>query len=139
MKIKDQIKSQRERLNMDTTQLAKRVGVTNQAVLHWESGRSYPKKQRMHDVEQALSFELDWTEGLQSKREGTTAVAMLAQEDIDLLLIICKLPFAAKEALKKIAYLHLEAVELGRPLQSPASPVLAPAPSRKPQRPPTRP
>ena len=134
MQIKDQIRSRREGLGLDMLQLAKRVGVTEQAVRHWESGRSYPGKRKMHDVEQALSFSLDWTEGVKPAGEGKTAAAMIDQGDVNLLLVICKLPLAAKELLGSLAQLHLEAVERARgvlPPPPPPAPPPSPAPARR--------
>lgn len=134
MKIKDQIRSRRESLGMEMDQLAKRVGVTEQAVRHWESGRSYPGKGKMRFVEQALSFTLDWTEGTKPAGEGKTAAAMIDQADVDLLLVICKLPLSAKNLLGEFARLHLEAIERGReavalpPPRAPAVKKLAAAP-----------
>lgn len=114
MLIKDQIRSRREALGLDMLQLAKRVGVTEQAVRHWESGRSYPGKSKMRLVEAALSFVLDWTEGVQPPGGSKTAAAMVDQSDMNLLLVICKLPLRAKNALAEFAEMHLEALEQGR-------------------------
>lgn len=130
MQIKDQIRSRREALGMEMDQLAKRVGVTEQAVRHWESGRSYPGKSKMRMVEQALSFVLDWTEGAKPFGEGKTAAAMIDQGDVDMLLVICKLPLKAKTLIVELSKLHLEAVERGR-ANVPPPPPPRPAPTKK--------
>jgi len=96
---------------MDMHQLAMRVGVTEQAVRHWENGRSYPSKAKTRLLEQALSFVLDWSEGENPVQEGRTAAAMIDKADVDLLLVICRLPFKAKQLMGEFARLHLEAVE----------------------------
>lgn len=130
MKIKDQIQSRREQLGIERVELAERVGVTEQAVRWWENGRSYPSKSKMHRVEQALSFVLDWTEGTRAAGADKTAAAMIDQDDVELLLVICKLPLQAKHALGEIARLHLEAVEQARRTGPPTPPDPEPSKSR---------
>ena len=135
MKIKDQIRSRREKLGIEMKELANRVGVTEQAVRHWETGRSYPGKRKMHDVEAALSFVLDWTEGTRPEGQGKTASAMVDQGDVNLLLVICKLPLAAKNLIGDLAKMHLAAIERGRDAVSPSpTPAPAPAAARRPAR-----
>lgn len=131
MKIKDQIRSRRESLGMDMLQLARRVGVTEQAVRHWESGRSYPGKSKMHLLETALSFVLDWTEGLKPVGEGKTAAAMIDEGDVSLLLVICKLPLRVKTLLGELAQAHLEVLERSREVAPAPPPPPAPAPARR--------
>jgi len=114
LRVKDQIRVRREALGMDMHQLALRVGVTEQAVRHWENGRSFPSKAKTRLLEQALSFSLDWSEGENPTQESKTAAAMIDQRDVDLLLVICKLPLRAKELLGDFARLHLEAVAKAR-------------------------
>lgn len=127
MKIKDQIRVRREALGMDMSQLAMRVGVTEQAVRHWENGRSYPSKSKIRLLEEALSFTMDWSEGENPVSEGKTAAAMIDQSDVDLLLVICKLPLRAKNLFGELARLHLDAIERARPDSSPPSEPLAAA------------
>lgn len=114
MQIKDQIRARREALDMDMAQLAMRVGVTEQAVRHWESGRSYPSKHKIRALEQALSFTMDWSEGSNPISEGTTAASMIDQADVDLLLVICQLPAQAKEIFGALARMHLSVVQQAR-------------------------
>lgn len=114
MLLKDQIRYRRESLGISMKELADRVGITEQAVRHWESGRSFPGKKIMHKVEQALSFTIDWTEGANPGVAGKTAAAMIDQTDVELLLVICKLPLKAKNLIADFARLHLEAVEAAR-------------------------
>jgi transcriptional regulator with XRE-family HTH domain len=129
MLIKDQIRSRREALGYTHADVAKKLGISEQAVRHWENGRSYPSKNKMHDVEQVLSFTIDWTEGQKSAGAGSTAASMIDQNDIDLLLVICKLPLKAKNLMGDLARMHLEAVESARTAASaqPPEPPAAPA------------
>ncbi len=114
MQIKEQIRSRREALGMDMAQLAMRVGVTEQAVRHWENGRSYPSKAKTRLLEEALSFTMDWSEGANPISEGKTAAAMIDKKDVDLLLVICQLPLKAKNLIGEICRLHLDAVKQAR-------------------------
>ncbi len=115
MLIKDQIRARREALGMNMSELATRVGVTEQAVRHWESGRSYPRKPMIPLLEEALSFRMDWHEGMDPDSERRTAAAMIDQRDVDLLMVICKLPLRAKKLFGDLARMHLDAVERARP------------------------
>ena len=109
MKIKDQIRSRREQLEMEMGELARRVGVTEQAVRHWESGRSFPGKSKAHLVEDALSITLDWTEGV-SRRETSTAASLINHADIELLVTLCKLPVGVKLLFAKLAQAYIDDV-----------------------------
>ena len=108
MKIKDQIRSMRDRRNMTVTALADAVGVSDQAVRYWEAGRSYPSKKLASRVEAALDFRLDWSEGEQHSGDRTTANALIDQQDIDLLLLICRLPYGFKGALGNLVRAALD-------------------------------
>lgn len=114
LQIKDQIRVRREALGLDMSQLAMRVGVTEQAVRHWENGRSYPSKSKIRLLEEVLSFTMDWSEGANPVTGASTAAAMIDQRDVDLLLVICQLPLRAKQLLSDIARMHLEAVQQAR-------------------------
>ena len=111
MKIKDQIRARREQLGMSIVQLAERLGVTDQAVRYWEAGRSNPGKQVAQKLEEQLNFHLDWTEGARHSGDRSTINALIDQHDIDLLLLICRLPFDAKNLLGEFARVHLRALE----------------------------
>lgn len=114
-RIKDQILSRREALGLTRKELADRVGVTEQAVRYWEDGRSFPGKSKSRLVEQALSFTLDWTEGASAPAGGgKSASAMIDQNDIDLLLVLARLPAQAKGLIGDFARMHLEVVEKSR-------------------------
>jgi transcriptional regulator with XRE-family HTH domain len=126
MQIKDQIRSRREALGMTKKELADRVGVTEQAVRHWEDGRSFPGKSKARLVEQALSFQIDWTEGAAPPGGSKTAAAYIEQSDIDLVLIIGRLPLHAKSVIGEMARMHLEAVEAARAAESKNPPPPAP-------------
>ena len=113
MKIKDQIKARREQLGIALIDLAERLGVTDQAVRHWESGRSNPSKRMAQRVETVLDFQLDWSEGARHSGDKNTINALLDQRDIDLLLVICRLPWDAKNLVGEFARIHLAALERG--------------------------
>lgn len=110
MKIKDQIRARREQLGVSVTELANRVGVTTQAIRYWEAGRSFPGKSKAPLVESALSFVLDWTEGKKAAAIKPQMAALVAQEDIDLLLLLSRLPVSFKEILASLATAHLAAI-----------------------------
>ena len=114
MQIKDQIRARREQLGMSLVELARLLGVTDQAVRHWEGGRSNPSKRVARKLETALSFQIDWTEGARHSGDDRTINALIDQRDIDLLLVICRLPFDAKNVIGEFARLHLDALEQGK-------------------------
>ena len=137
MLIKDQIRMAREAKGMEMSDLAMQVGVTKQSVYHWENGRSYPSKYKKDAVEQALGIRLDWSEGANALTNGKTAASMMEQTDVDLFLVLCKLPLRAKEAMSELARLHLQAIEQGKAAAS--SPAPAPLASLYIQPRPTKP
>lgn len=114
MKIKDQIRSRREQLGVSVQELARRVSVSAQAVRHWEKGRSFPAKRVAPSLESALSFRLDWTEGVRTRAERPDVTALLDQEDIDIMLVIRKLPSRVKRQLAGLAQMYLDALDTGR-------------------------
>lgn len=114
MKIKDQVRARREQLGVTIEGLAKRVGVSHQAVRHWEAGRSFPGKSKAPKLEEALSFRLDWTEGVKSRLERPDITSLLDQEDIDILLVIRKLPASVKKIIEGFARAYMDALEGGR-------------------------
>jgi len=114
MKVKDQIKARREQLGITIEGLAKRIGVSHQAVRHWEAGRSFPSKSKAPKVEEALSFRIDWTEGVKSRLDRPDITSLLDQEDIDLLLVIRKLPSSVKRIIEQFARSYMDALEGGR-------------------------
>ncbi len=111
MKIKDQIRARREQQGMSIPQLAGDLGVSDQAVRYWEAGRSNPGKKIAQRLEERLSFQLDWTEGARHSGDRQTMNALIDQQDIDLLLVICRLPFDAKTLIGEFARMHLRALE----------------------------
>jgi transcriptional regulator with XRE-family HTH domain len=110
MKVKEQIRARREQLGISVIELAKRVGVSSQSVRHWEAGRSFPGKSKMSALEGALSFTLDWHEGAKPAVEQPKMAALIEQGDIDLLLLICRLPAPFKAILADLAKMHLSAI-----------------------------
>ncbi len=115
MKIKDQIRSRREALGMEMSELGRRIGVTEQAVRHWESGRSYPGRGKVQLLEEALSMTLDWTEGRVPAASGNSAASMIRQEDVDLLLSISLLPLRLKVLIGDLVKAQVEALKTHRP------------------------
>lgn len=113
MKIKDQIRARREQLGISVTELAKRVDVSSQSVRYWESGRSYPGKAKVQALEAALSATLDWSEGV--TRKGKDVTALMEQKDIELLLLISRLPVGFKNLFGEMARLHLAEMDKSRP------------------------
>jgi transcriptional regulator with XRE-family HTH domain len=112
MQVKDQIQLRREQLGLTMKQLADRVGVTEQAVRHWESGRSFPGKSKMSLVEQALNFSLDWSEGAHRGDHRKTARDIVDEADVKLLLLISRLPPKLKALLSQLATAYLEDTEV---------------------------
>lgn len=110
MQIKEQIRARREQLGVSVSELARRVGVSAQSVRHWESGRSFPGKSKAPHVESALSFTLDWTEGKRTSAAQPQMAALVAQGDIDLLLLLCRLPTPFKDLMTDMARMHLAAI-----------------------------
>lgn len=113
MQIKDQIRARREQVGISLVDLAAKLGVTDQAVRHWESGRSNPGKRIAQQVEAVLDFQLDWSEGARHSGDKSTVNALIDQRDIDLLLVICRLPWDAKNLIGELARMHLAALERG--------------------------
>lgn len=111
MKIKDQIRTRREQLGVTIDELGRRVGVSHQAVRYWESGRSFPGKSKAPKLEDALSFRLDWTEGVRSRTGRPDITALLDQEDIEIMLTIRKLPPVVKQHLGEMAKLYMDALD----------------------------
>lgn len=114
MKVKDQIRTRREQLGISIDELARRLEVSGQAVRHWESGRSFPGKNKAGALEAALSITLDWTEGARPVSTGNAMAALVNHADIDLLLLICQLPPPAKQLIGDLVRMHLTALEGGR-------------------------
>jgi transcriptional regulator with XRE-family HTH domain len=121
MKVKDQIRIRREALGMTMKELGDRVGVTEQAVRHWENGRSWPGKTKLRMVERALSCTIDFSEGV--ARSPRTAMSMVDPADHDLLVVIARMPKHAKDVFAEMARIYVEAVDAARG----ADPVPAPA------------
>jgi transcriptional regulator with XRE-family HTH domain len=99
--VSNQIKVRMDQLKMPVTELAKRCGVSNQSVRHWLNGRSYPGKAKIPDLERALSFKLDFSEG--APAAGQTVEATLEQQDISIFIAITKLPPNVKTLFHQLA------------------------------------
>ncbi|MBU3577514.1 helix-turn-helix transcriptional regulator [Polynucleobacter sp. UK-Kesae-W10] len=114
MKVSEQIQARREQLGISINELAKRLEVSGQAVRHWESGRSFPGKSKTVALESILGMSIDWTEGVRSKSAKSPISTLVNQGDIDLLLLICRLPPQAKDLIQQFVSMHLTALDGGR-------------------------
>lgn len=110
MKVKDQLKIRREQLGVTVNELAKRLGVSAQAVRHWENGRSFPGKSKTAALETALSFSIDWTEGARAANPKMPASSLINPNDVTLLLQIARLPPPAKALIANLVDMHLDAL-----------------------------
>ena len=59
MKFGEQIKSQRQKLNMTQAQVAKKLFVTRQTVSNWEKGKSYPDLNMLVNISDAYQVSID--------------------------------------------------------------------------------
>lgn len=114
MKIGEQIRARREQLGVSVTELAKRVGVSTQAVRYWESSRSFPGKSKAPDVESALSFSLDWAEGKRVNPAQPQMASLVDRGDVELLLTLSRLPEPFKQLMGELARVHLSAIAGGK-------------------------
>lgn len=114
MKVGEQIRARREQLGVSVNELAKRVGVSAQAVRYWESSRSFPGKSKAPDVESALSFSLDWTEGKRINPAQPQMASLVDRGDVELLLTLSRLPAPFKQLIGELARMHLSAVAGGK-------------------------
>ena len=111
MKVKDQIRARRDQLGVTVAELARRIGVCPQSVRHWEAGRSFPGKSKAPRLEDALSFRLDWTEGVKSRVDRPDIMSLLDDEDIKILLVISRLPVPVKRTIQEISAQFLAALD----------------------------
>lgn len=113
MKVKDQLRMRRTQLGISVGELAKRLGVSAQAVRHWENGRSFPGKSKTAALETALSFNIDWTEGARAGAKRPNVNSLIDPNDVALLLQIARLPPPAKALIGDLVQMHLEALGTG--------------------------
>lgn len=59
MRIGQEIKSKRTKLNITQEELAKRLNVTRAAISNWEVGRNYPDIQFLVKISDELNISLD--------------------------------------------------------------------------------
>lgn len=102
MKVAQQLQVRMEQLGVSTTELARRVGVSAQAVRHWLAGRSFPSKRQAPKVEQALSFNIDFTEGAGKKAGRQDGSTLMERTDVELVLMISKLEPKMRVALHQL-------------------------------------
>lgn len=114
MKIGEQIRARREQLGVSVNELANRVGVSAQAVRYWESSRSFPGKSKAPDVESALSFSLDWTEGKRVNPAQPQMASLVDRGDVEMLLTLSRLPAPFKQLMGDLARMHLSAITGGK-------------------------
>lgn len=107
MLVKDQIRMQMDRLGVSHRELAQRIGTSEQTARFWTSGRSYPAKKRIPDLERVLSFKLDFSEG--SKVQGPTVSAAMEAADIELFLKLRRLPPAVRLVFEQLVDVYLRA------------------------------
>jgi transcriptional regulator with XRE-family HTH domain len=103
MKVGQQIQLRMDELGVSVAELAKRVGVSGQAVRHWIQGRSFPGKKHAPALESALSFNLDYTEGAGKKGGRESAAEIMERHDVELMLLIARLDPEMKSALRRLA------------------------------------
>ena len=102
MKVGNQIKIRMEQLGVSVPELARRIGVSGQAVRHWIAGRSFLGKRHAPALEQALSFNIDFTEGV-GKRDGRKgATEIMEKQDVELMLMVSRLEPSMKLALHQL-------------------------------------
>jgi transcriptional regulator with XRE-family HTH domain len=107
MKVKDQIKVRREQLGISVNELAKRLGVSSQAIRHWENGRSFPGKSKTAALETALSLNIDWTEGSRAAAKRPQISGLIDPNDVSLLLNIARLPTPAKSLIADLVEMYV--------------------------------
>jgi transcriptional regulator with XRE-family HTH domain len=101
MLVKDQLRIRMEQLDITVAELSKRLEVSNQTVRHWLSGRSFPGKSKTPDLERALNFKLDYSEG--AAPNAHTVESTLQQADVETFLAINRLPPEIKYLFGKLA------------------------------------
>jgi transcriptional regulator with XRE-family HTH domain len=97
MQVKEQIRLRMTELQVSVKQLSVALGVSDQTVRHWLSGRSFPGKSKAPALERALSFKLDYSQGatqhLAAYSQGTAQhLPADARADVEGLLAITRLP-----------------------------------------------
>lgn len=85
-------------LRVSVKQLAEQLGVSDQTVRHWLSGRSFPGKGKAPALEDALSFKLDYSQGATAHPPVADA-----REDVAGLLAITRLPPSIKKLVFEFA------------------------------------
>ena len=106
MDIKDQLRIRMEELQIPTSELAKRIGASQQTVRYWLSGRNFPGKARTSILERELSFKLDFNEG--DEPRGETVAESLRQVDIETFIDFQRLPPHLKHVISTLTRSILE-------------------------------
>lgn len=103
MKVGQQIQVRMDQLGVSVPELARRVGVSAQAVRHWVSGRSFPGKRHAPALESALSFRIDFTEGVAVNTGRESTAQLMERQDVELMLMISRLDPRIRTALMSLA------------------------------------
>jgi transcriptional regulator with XRE-family HTH domain len=102
MQVKDQIKLRMSQLKFTYEDVAGGLGVSEQTVRHWCSGRNFPGKRHTVALESLLDFKLDFSEGASddlSPREKVIGEIATSLDNVDLetMQAISKLPKALRQ------------------------------------------
>lgn len=81
MKVSEQIRMHRERLDMTLSELGRRLDVSPAAIRHWETGRSMPGRKMFAAIEEVFGTKIDWTGGQGVEESDAVNDAMLHLDD----------------------------------------------------------
>lgn len=101
MQVKDQLKIRMEQLGVDVRELADRLHVSNQTVRHWINGRSFPGKRKAPLLEKALSFKLDYSEGMVAS--NSTIEQTLKEADVKMFRAYQRMPEEVRLLFSRLA------------------------------------
>lgn len=101
MELKDQIRIARESAGLSLDGLAAAMGVSRQACIWWEEGRSTPRLPKLKQLEQVLGTKLDAT-GLRSTELRPDAMERLEPQAVSLAIAIMRLPASLREAVSTL-------------------------------------
>ena len=102
MQVGQQIQFRMDQLGVSVPELAKRIGVSAQAIRFWLAGRSFPGKRHAPALEKALSFTVDYTEGAAKSSGRESAGELMNKFDLEIALKVAQLTPTMKIALKAL-------------------------------------
>ena len=102
MKVGQQIQFRMDQLGVSVPELARRIGVSAQAIRFWLTGRSFPGKRHAPALEKALSFTVDYTEGAAKSAGRENASELMNKFDLEIALKVAQLTPTMKIALKAL-------------------------------------